>query len=106
MFVEENYLNPPDEPVTSVSVSRNGFVLMACLYERKSGGFDLFYDRASSDFNRSAPVDTITKLRHLCEPDRGVFFIAHLSGQAIDRTLLDEAKRQLSQWMAVTIPIL
>jgi hypothetical protein len=62
MFLENNYLNP-DEP-EGVSASANGCVWAGCLYERKSGGFDLFYDHASSDF-RPLNVEAITKLRHL-----------------------------------------
>lgn len=103
MFDEANYLNPGDEPATSVSVTKNGCTWLACLYERKSGGFDLFYDHASSDFSRSIPLDTITKLRHLCEPDRGIFFIAHLSEPKMGRKLFAEAERQLAEWVTATI---
>ena len=103
MFDEDEYLNAPHEPATSVSVSRDGCTLAACLYERKSGGFDLFYDHASSAFDRSVPIDTITRLRHLSEPDRGIFFIAHLSETKAGRKVVKDASRQLETWMNATV---
>jgi hypothetical protein len=51
MLLEEEYVNA-DEP-SGVSVADNGCMWAGCLYQRKSGGFDLFYDHANSDLNRS-----------------------------------------------------
>jgi len=64
MFIEEDYRNP-DEP-EGVSASENGCIWAGCLHQRKSGGFDLFYDHGSSDF-KPLNVEAITKLRRLCE---------------------------------------
>jgi hypothetical protein len=45
-------------------------------------------------------VETITKLRHLCAADGGVFFITHSDGQKTDRILIEEAQRELLNWVA------
>ena len=97
MLLEEEYVNA-DEP-SGVSAADNGCMWAGCLYQRKSGGFDLFYDHANSEF-KPLDVETITKLRHLCSADRGVFFITHLDGQRADKRLIEEAKRELLKWVA------
>ena len=101
MFLEEDYVNP-DEP-SGVSAADNGCIWAGCLYQRKSGGFDLFYDHANSAF-KPLDVETITKLRHLCSADRGVFFITHLDGRKTDKGLTEEAERALLNWIAGVVP--
>ena len=101
MFLEEDYVNP-DEP-SGVSAADNGCIWAGCLYQRKSGGFDLFYDHANSAF-KPLDVETITKLRHLCSADRGVFFITHLDGRKTDKRLTEEAERALLNWIAGVVP--
>jgi len=101
MFVDDDYVNLVDDP-TSVEVEASGCVWMGCLYERKSGGFDLFYDHANSYF-KPLNVSTITRLRHLSELDGGILFITHLPGQRIERKLLEEAKRLLLNWITRTV---
>jgi hypothetical protein len=100
MFVEENYLKP-DEPC-AISAAHHGCIWAGCLYERKSGGFDLFYDHGNSEF-KPIGLDTITKLRHLCAADGGVFLITHLDGWKIDKKIIEEAQRLLLAWVLRTL---
>ena len=100
MFSEEDYANP-NEP-SGVSAADNGCVWAGCLYQRKSGGFDLFYDHANSEF-KPLDLETVSKLRHLCSVDGGVFFITHLDGQKTDRRLIEEAKHELLKWITAVV---
>jgi hypothetical protein len=101
MFREEDYINS-EEPYLCFDVSRNGCQWAGCLYQRKSGGFDLFYDHASSDFK---PIDIgkITQLRHLAEAGNGVAYISHLGEEKSQKTLLQIAKQRLMEWIALRI---
>ena len=90
MFLVQDYVNP-DEP-SGVNVADNGCVWAGCLYQRKSGGFDLLYDHANSEF-KPLDVEMITKLRHLCSADGGVFFITHLDGRESNKRRIEEAER-------------
>jgi hypothetical protein len=62
-----------------------------------------FYDHQNSEFKPLA-VEAITKLRHLCSADGGVFFITHLDGQESNKRLIQDAKRELSRWIAGVVP--
>jgi hypothetical protein len=54
MFLEER-LRESDEP-SGVSAADNGCMWVGCLYQRKSGGFDLFFDHASRYAHSSSPI--------------------------------------------------
>ena len=100
MFQEGDYLNP-DEPIFCVEGFRNGCTWAGCLYQRKDGGFDLFYDHANSDFK---PLDTgkITSLRRMAEAENGVVFIKTLEEQS-QKKLLQDARLHLLDWVAATL---
>ena len=99
MFREEDYLNP-EEPLASVEAPRNGCVWAGYLYERKTGGFDLFYDHANSDF-KPLEIAKITMLRHMVE--RGEDFIAHLAPEKERKKLVARARELLLQWVMATV---
>jgi hypothetical protein len=99
MFQEEDYLNP-EEPFASVEVPRNGCLWAGYLYERKSGGFDLFYDHANSDF-KPLEIPKITMLRHMVE--HGQDFIAHLEPEKNQKKLLENARGRLLDWIVAKV---
>jgi len=100
MFQEVDYTNC-EEPYACIEASRNGCTWAGCLYQRKDGGFDFFYDHANSDFK---PLDTgkITSLRHMSEADNGVVFIKRLEEQP-QKKLLQDARLHLLDWVADTL---
>jgi hypothetical protein len=73
----------------TVQVSRNGCTWWAYLLERKTGGFDLFYDHDNSYFK---PLETpkITMLRHMTE--RGEHLVAHLDPERNQKKLSGECE--------------
>jgi hypothetical protein len=99
MFNEANYVD--GDELIAVSANEARCVWAGCLYKRKSGGFDLFYDHENSEF-KPLSVDVITKLRRLCA-DQGVFFITHIEGRRADKSLLEDAKGYLLNWIKETI---
>ena len=103
MFRVEDYVNASDEPDVVVEVGDSGCIWAGCLYQRKSGGFDLFYDHSNSDF-KPLGTDTITKLRHLAEADGGVAYIAHLEEDRRQNRLVEDAKRRLLEWVSANLP--
>ena len=101
MFREEEYVNA-DEPYLCLEAAKDSCTWAGCMYQRKTGGFDLFYDHANSEFKPLA-VDKITKLRHLSQADGGVVFVTHLIQDASQKKLLEHATQQLLEWIATTI---
>jgi hypothetical protein len=100
MFQEEDYTNC-EEPWACVEASQNGCVWAGCLYQRKDGGFDLFYDHRSSDF-KPLDIARITMLRHMSEADNGVVFIKRLE-ERTQKKLLEDARQHLLDWVAATL---
>lgn len=100
MFREEDYLNPDDEPFATIEVRRNSCVWAGYLCERKSGGFDLFYDHQNSDFE-PLEIPKITMLRHMVE--RGEDFVGHLEPERNQRKLLENAKERLLDWIVAKV---
>jgi len=101
VFQEDDYLNSSDEPY-EVEVTTKGCRWAGCLYERKVGGSDLFYDHANSDF-KPLDVAKITMLRKMSEGENGVVFVARLDKEKNQKALVEKAKQQLLQWVAATI---
>ncbi len=101
MFREEDYLNR-EGPYACVETPQNGCRWAGCLYKRKTGGFDLFYDHANSEF-KPLDVGTITKLRQMSFADNGVVFITHLEEDRSQKKLLEDARQRLLEWVAATI---
>jgi len=101
MFREEDYLNG-EEPYASVEAPKNGCRWAGCLYERKTGGFDLFYDHANSEF-KPLDIATITKLRHMSLAESGIIFVTHLEEERHQKKLLEDARQRLLEWVAATI---
>src|SRR5262245_30555246 len=103
MFRDEDYVTPSDEPYLVVEATDDGCNWEGCLYEPKSGGFDLFYDHENSEFK---PLDTgtITKLRHPAEAEGGLVYIAHLDADRSQKRLVEVAKRRLLEWVSANVP--
>ena len=101
MFREEDYLNC-EEPYACVEAPKHGCRWAGCLYKRKNGGFDLFYDHANSEF-KPLDIGTITKLRHMSLADNGVVFITHLDEERSYKELLQDARQRLLEWIGTTI---
>ena len=101
MFQEEDYINS-EEPYTCFEAPKNGCRWAGCLYQRKNGGFDLFYDHANSEVK---PLDLakITLLRHMSEAQSGVVFIARVDEEASEKKLIEHARQRLLEWIASTI---
>jgi len=101
MFREEEYENS-DEPFACLEAMKNGCTWAGCLYKRKGGGVDLFYDHENSEFK---PLDLgkITMLRHLSMAANGLVFVTRLDEERNQTRLLENAKRQLLAWIAATI---
>jgi len=99
MFREDDYLDP-EEPSVSVEAVRNGCTWAGSLYQRKTGGFDLFYDHENSDF-KPLDVSKITALRH--EAERGANFVAHLEPERNRKVLLETAKQCLLDWVITRV---
>jgi hypothetical protein len=99
MFREEDYLDP-EEPAMTVQVSRNGCTWWGYLLERKTGGFDLFYDHDNSYFK---PLETpkITMLRHMTE--RGEHLVAHLDPERNQKKLQENARQFLLSWITALV---
>jgi hypothetical protein len=96
MFREQDY-RMGDEPTLTVEVAREGCTWAGCLYERKTGGFDLFYDHQNSEF-KPLEIDKITTLRHLVE--RGQDLVAHLQPERNQEVLLQQARKALLSWIS------
>ena len=101
MFREEDYVNS-EEPSLSFEASKEGCQWAGCLYQRKAGGFDLFYDHANSDFKTIA-VGKITQLRHMAEAENGVIYVGRLDAEKSQKALLNNAKQRLLEWVAATV---
>jgi len=95
VFNEDDYVNP-DENFTPLEVESDGCLWAGTLYERKQGGFDLFYDHENSEFEPLS-ADKITKLRLLCEGS-GACFIVSFNERKIGPGLIEAAKRHLLEW--------
>ena len=103
MFRDQDYVTPSDEPYLVVEAIDGDCTWEGCLYERKSGGFDLFYDHENSEF-KSISTGTITKLRHLDEAEGGLVYIAHLDAERSRKRLVESAKRRLLEWVSANVP--
>jgi hypothetical protein len=102
VFREDDYLQASDEPYECVEVSAKGCRWEAWIYERKVGGFDLFYDHENSEF-KPLDVAKIAMLRTMSEAENGVVFVAHLGAEKNRRKLIEAAKERLGQWINLTV---
>jgi len=101
MFQEEDYTNS-EEPDACFEAPKNGCRWAGCLYHRKNGGFDLFYDHANSEFKPLDPAK-ITLLRHMSQAENGVVFITRLDEENSEKKLIEHARQSLLAWIASTI---
>ena len=99
MFREADYLNP-EEPALTVEAPRNGCTWAGYLYERKTGGFDLFYDHENSEF-KPLEVSKITMLRQKAERDEN--FVAHLDSEGNQKKLIEKSKQSLLDWITTVL---
>jgi hypothetical protein len=101
LFHEEDY-TMGEEVYGLVDATKSGCKWVGCLYHRKDGGFDLYYDHEGTEFN-PLPVDKITMLRHMAEADNGLVFIARLDEETSELKLLKNAEKNLLLWIDATI---
>lgn len=86
-----------EEHFEVVEVSMKGCLFVGTIYERKTGGFDLYFSMESSEFPQVS-VDQITALRKACDESQEIF-IESYPDPKVSRKLKDRAKKSLEQWL-------
>jgi hypothetical protein len=93
---EDVYVSPEDH-FEVVEVSMKGCDLVGNLYERKGGGFDLYFSMECSDFPKLS-VDQIMDLRKAAGESQQIF-IETLSDEKMSRKLKGIAKKRFEEWL-------
>ena len=93
---EDAYVSP-EEHFEVVEVSMKGCYFVGTLYEKRGGGFDLYFSMESSDFPRLS-VDQIMDLRKAAG-ERQEIFIETYSDEKMSRKLKDIAKKRFEEWL-------
>ncbi len=84
-------------PASLVEIEGRGFLFVAWLAKRKSGGFDLLLDREACEFE-ALEINQITHIRKAATT-YGMVLIAWLADPKVDRAVEGRAVEMLVQWL-------